>query len=120
MEIKIKETGEIKELNYIGIDGIDCVLDITGDDDNITYNSELDVYEASAEVYDFWTEYFDHMSADDIEVKALKDEIFKKYEYIEAAKIEQKFYDKLAHEFDYGLHHTRTQEAIVYIKERYL
>ena len=53
MEIKIKETGEIKELLLIDpATGIDWAMDLTATDDNITFDGESRV--CDQDTFDWW------------------------------------------------------------------
>jgi len=60
MEIKLKETGEIKVLTYIDPrTGIDSILDFVGNngalsDGQFERNDNDDVYVADADTYDWW------------------------------------------------------------------
>lgn len=58
--IKIKETGELKELGIYTEDGIDWTNDFIGNSDGfsetggIIWNEEDDVYEATQDNYEWW------------------------------------------------------------------
>ena len=63
MQVKIKETGEIKELSYYcnTQDIEDCTRDIifnTGDQDQFSYDEENDIYITSQENFEWWEDWF--------------------------------------------------------------
>ena len=120
MTIRIKETGEIKELIITDKNGVQWEHDLIGGaDDEIQYNYESEIYETTQERYDWWENYINEYQADEEEIDDLFREIYDEYGYEEACEIERKFYDDIF-DHDYECHHLRKQDAIERFREDYL
>ena len=120
MKIRIKETGEVKELTVIDRKtGVDWTADLVGDDDQIAWNDELGVSETTQDAYDWWAAYIADYTADEEMIEVLFEEIYSKHEYQLAANIEQEFMFAIA-DNDFERHHYAKQDAIKDIRARYL
>lgn len=75
MEIRINETGELKELSIRDRNNIDFTNDLVADDNAIQYNQESEEYEASQETFDWWEEYIKNYESDREEAEALAEEL---------------------------------------------
>ena len=79
MNVKINETGEIKELNVIDKNGINWIHDLMGNVGELTNGQfvqigDEDLYAADQASYDWWVEYIEGMQATEDEVAALVEE----------------------------------------------
>ena len=71
MMIRILETGEVKDLTIRDKNGIEWTRDLMGDDDNLKYNYDDDIYELPQEQFTWWDEYITNKIADDEEIEEL-------------------------------------------------
>jgi len=74
MMIRILETGELKDLTIRDKNGIEWTKDLMGDDDNLKYNYDDDVYELPKESFVWWDEYITNKIVDDEEIEELAEE----------------------------------------------
>jgi lysyl-tRNA synthetase class I len=56
MKILNTTTGQIEELNHDGYE-CDCVPDLVADDNQITWNDELEIRQADEDAIDWWRDY---------------------------------------------------------------
>ena len=70
MKLKIKETGERKELFY-GNGNVDMASDYVWNHDDATYDSEDEIAVMTQDAYDFWKEYFKNKETDDERIEAI-------------------------------------------------
>lgn len=75
MKIRIKETGEVKDLTIIDRKtGCEWTADLVGDDDCITYNRALEVYETDQESYEWWDDMIDQLEhAEDVKQEYIEE-----------------------------------------------
>lgn len=74
MKIRIKETGEVKDLTIIDRKtGCEWTADLVGDDDCITYNRDREIYETDQASYDWWNNMIDKLEhAEDVKQKYIE------------------------------------------------
>lgn len=70
MKILNTTTGHVEELNHDGYE-CDCVPDLVADDDQITWNDDLEIRQADEVAIDWWRDYL----AADSEFMAAKKEL---------------------------------------------
>lgn len=75
MQIRIKGTNELKELNAIDANGTNWTGDLLGNHDATTYNSETEEHEMSSDDFVWWKEYITHLEKDATEVTELAEEL---------------------------------------------
>lgn len=79
--VRIKETGEEKELSIIDRNsGVDWVSDLIGNagatiDGQFTWDNDEEVYHADRETYDWWARYIEDTEKTEDEIEALAEEL---------------------------------------------
>lgn len=72
MEIRIKETGEVKELYiYDSSAGVEWTQDLLGNYGALEYDEDHDKYSLSQEDFDWWEEYVKNFRNDENEIAEL-------------------------------------------------
>jgi len=102
MKFIINETGEEKELNIIGANGIDWTQDLIGGTsdmgDTIIWDDEKEIYKITQDTFDFWEEYIANAQADDEKLEELKSEY-------DGADIQKIINEEMNGINDYDMHH---------------
>jgi hypothetical protein len=86
MEFRIKETGELKTLEYTGgksYNGIDYLAEISSEDDNIVYDRENSINICDQYTFEWWVDWVRDQNEADARIDALT-EIYG-YEKVQAA-----------------------------------
>jgi len=65
MEIRVKETNKLEEINIFDANGSNWTGDLVGYDINITYNIDTEEYECTQETYDWWVDHIERRQAAD-------------------------------------------------------
>lgn len=68
MEIRINETGEVKELNIFDNNGINWIADLLGNYDHLHYNDDLNMHTMDEDDFEWWQDYICRKTAADKKV----------------------------------------------------
>ena len=112
MRIKIKETGEVKELNIFDKNGINWTNDLILGVEEVRYNRETEMYEMEQEQYDWWKEYIENFEADEEKASILAGEL-----EIDESEIWDRY--NSYHTTDYCDHHGIKQTIFKEMREEY-
>lgn len=75
MEIRIRETQEVKDLEIRAKNGIEWTYDLLGNYDALHYTIDTEEYEMDQEEYEWWQKYIENHEADEQEVMELAEEL---------------------------------------------
>lgn len=109
MEIKIKETGEIKDLTIKDSNNIEWTLDLVTAPQY--WNKETEQYEMSQGDYEWWAEYIDNYENDEQEAQELADELG-----ITLSEVQERISDALDGINDYDDHHCVKQRVFTELR----
>lgn len=109
MKIRIKGTGELKELRVVGNNGVEWTGDLLGNYDATTHNRETEEHEMSSTDFEWWDEYICHLEKDASEIAELAEEFG-----IDESKLWDRINENMTGEL--GDEHQIKQNFIVEIK----
>ena len=76
MKIRIKETGELKELVIRDTEtNVEWTNDLLGNHDATDYNKETEEYEMSNDDFEWWNEYITNHKKDGAEIEYVADQL---------------------------------------------
>lgn len=116
MEIRIKETNEVKELVYKK-DGIECTHDFLDQGNALNYNRETEEFTLDTiDDYDWWAQYFAWKTSDEEEIKAIVEEFDLSFSQVQDELIER----MMDAEWDMDMEHDVKQAFIIELKQKLL
>lgn len=112
MNLRIKETGEMKDLTIIGSNGVEWTRDLLGNNNAAHYNGENEEYEMTEGDFEWWEEYIRDNEKDADEAMELAKKVG-----INESEIWDRINENLS--CDLGDEHAIKQNIFAEIKEEY-